>query len=28
MENLHFNISGMDYADCATGIEKALKQLN
>jgi Cd2+/Zn2+-exporting ATPase len=28
MQNLHFKISGMDCADCATGIEKAVKQLD
>ena len=28
MQNLHFKISGMDCADCATSIEKALKQLD
>ena len=27
METLHFRIAGMDCADCATGIEKSLKQL-
>jgi Cd2+/Zn2+-exporting ATPase len=28
MQDLHFKISGMDCADCATGIEKAVKQLD
>jgi len=28
MKNHQFRITGMDCADCAAGIEKALKQLN
>jgi Cd2+/Zn2+-exporting ATPase len=28
MESLHYTISGMDCADCATGIEKAIKRLD